>query len=282
LYHQFAQKIAAQPNVNLVTVEMAFGGRDHTLSSAPGKHIQVRGHNELWHKENLLNIGIQSLPHDWKYVAWLDADIAFARPDWAIETIHQLQHYHVVQMFSHAVDLGPNHEFQNVHKSFMFCYAHGIGDIPQRYGSIWHSGFAWAMRREAYDAVGGLIDTAILGAADRNIATALVGNVGISLPPGLTAGYRRPIERWQELAEQHIKRNVGYVPGTVIHDWHGKKADRKYKDRWQILIRNQFNPDTDLVRNYQGVMHLAGNKQQLRDDLRNYFRSRNEDSIDVS
>ena len=51
----------------------------------------------VWTKENLLNIGLARLPEDWKYVAWIDADIAFRQPGWAAETVQALQHYDVVQ-----------------------------------------------------------------------------------------------------------------------------------------------------------------------------------------
>ena len=34
----------------------------------------------------------------------------FARPDWVQETLHQLQIYKVVQMWSHSIDYGPEHQ----------------------------------------------------------------------------------------------------------------------------------------------------------------------------
>jgi hypothetical protein len=37
----------------------------------------------------------------------------------------------------------------------------------------------------------------------------------------------------------------------------------------------------DLYRDKHGVIHLRGNKPGLRDDLRTYFKSRNEDSVDL-
>ena len=43
-------------------------------------------------------------------------------------------------------------------------YIESDGKIPEkmeRY-DVWHSGFAWACTREAWDALGGLIDFAIL------------------------------------------------------------------------------------------------------------------------
>ena len=141
-----------------------------------------------------------------------------------------------------------------------------------------HPGYAWAATRHALTLVGGLIETAALGAGDHHMALALIGRVRKSVPGGISAGYLRPLLRWQDRAIQHIGQNIGYVPGTIEHTWHGSKDKRAYVDRWTILTRNGFDPDTDLVRNTWGVFELAGNKPELRRDIDRYFRARDEDS----
>jgi hypothetical protein len=308
LYRRFADHVV-KAGARLTTVEAAFGDRVHRISDDPRvTNIQLRTSSEIWLKENLINIGISRLPADWEYVAWVDADVAFARPDWAEETVHQLQHFAVVQMFSTAQDLSPSYVPFQTHKGFMFQYHQALTHPGQplrpctpytpekchmdetvaeayqrgartRY-EFWHPGFAWAARREAINDVGQLIDWALLGAADHHMALGLVGSAHLSLPGGISAGYRDGVMRWQEKAEEHIRRNVGYVDGMLNHYWHGKKRDRRYIERWDILIRNAFDPHTDLKRDHQGLWQLAGNKIRLRDDLRHYFRARNEDSID--
>ena len=77
---------------------------------------------------------------------------------------------------------------------------------------------------------------------------------------------------------RHIAGNIGHVPGTIEHSWHGSKAARGYQSRWGILTKHQFDPVADLKRNVWGVPELAGNKPELRRDLDRYFRSRNEDA----
>ena len=74
------------------------------------RYIGLRTKDELWLKENLINVGVQSLPHDWEQVCWLDSDVVFTRPNWAGECIQKLQHYKFLQMFSQAHDLAPNYE----------------------------------------------------------------------------------------------------------------------------------------------------------------------------
>lgn len=264
-------------------VEIAFGSRSHFSTGFESEHVtHYRSFEELWHKENMINLGISRLPDDWEYVAWVDADVHFARTDWVEETLNQLQHYMFVQMFEDAIDLGPDHQTLKVHKGFISCFARSASYKTGYHD--WHPGFAWAARREAIEAVGGLIDFAILGSGDRHMACALIGRADQSFSADLTAGYRNKVLQWQTLAERHIKHDVGFVPGTVLHDWHGKKIDRQYGTRWQILERNAFDPDTDIKRDSQGVWQLEvyePRQVQLRDDIRRYFRSRNEDSIDL-
>lgn len=99
----------------LYTVELALRNRHHEVTDHSNPfHIQLRSPDILWHKENLINIGISKLPENWEYVAWIDADVQFTRTDWAVETLHQLQIYKVVQMWSHSIDLGPDSEHNTV------------------------------------------------------------------------------------------------------------------------------------------------------------------------
>lgn len=278
LYKQF-EKMVTDAGAELYTIEAAMGNRPFAITEENNpRHIQLRTWSEIWHKENLINIAISRLPQDWEYVAWIDGDVAFARPDWVSETLNQLQHYHVVQMFSIAHDLNPNHESFQKHYGFVYSYLNNLKGNKDY--SNWHPGFAWAARKSAIDHLGGLIDYAILGAADRHMAFALAGRVHETIHSKINGGYAQELKLWEERAETYIKRNIGYVPGLLMHHWHGKKRDRRYKERWEILVSNNYDPDLDLKRDWQGLYILTDRNIKLRDDIRAYFRSRNEDSID--
>lgn len=299
LYREYAKRVHDSSAI-LHTCEIAFGQRHFEITDPRNPHhLQLRTHTEVWHKENALNVLIQHarrLYPDMKYVAWIDADIHFARPDWAQETLHQLQHYHWLQMFSHAQDLGPNGEpYGAVHPGFMWSYqnerptphdmpegwdwatnGHTVSDgvapadcyyptPPSPTGPIsWrftHPGFAWAARLNALDAVAGagygpLLDWAILGSADYHMATALVGHVEFSLANQMPGRYKELCWQWQGKAEKHIRRNVGCVSGMIFHGWHGKRAARLYDKRWKFLSVAKFNPDLDLKRDTQGLWQL--------------------------
>lgn len=264
--------------VDLTVVECAYGDRPFEFASTPGiRHVGVRANSLVWTKENLLNIGIARLPGDWKYVAWIDADIRFRKAGWASETVHALQQYDVVQPWSDCYDLGPDDDHVATHRSFARQYFDGAPIVAGPYAFA-HPGYAWAATRTALDHVGGLIETAALGAADHHMATAIAGSAHLSIHGKMTPGYRAPIEQWQARACHHIAGNLGYVPGTIEHTWHGPKASRRYIERWDVLARHAFDPGVDLKRNVWGVFELAGNKPALRREIDRYFRQRDEDS----
>lgn len=192
-------------------------------------------------------------------------------------------------------DVEAGHRLQT-HSGFAYMYQQNGGNPPggrscspyygvgQGRGIFWHPDFAWAARREAIDHLGGLIDFAVLGSADHHMAMALIGQAPRTLNKGLSSNYRAQVMDWQDLAERHIQRDIGFVDGTLLHHWHGKKRDRRYTDRWQILVEHKFDPRTDLKRDWQGLWQLRVESPRqicLRDSVRAYFRSRNEDSIDV-
>ncbi len=126
----------------IVLVEIGFNrrsfvfegsGLDGAAANCPilGDHrfrhrwLGYRTTDELWLKENAINLGVASLPHDWQQVCWLDSDVHFLRPNWVGECIHKLQHYSFLQMFSHARDLGPDYEML----SEDYPHANGLGFV---------------------------------------------------------------------------------------------------------------------------------------------------------
>lgn len=285
LHRQFEAQMLATKGVRLTTVECAYGERPWELAETPGiNRVRVRQFSMVWNKENCQNQALARLPEDAKYICTADADISWRKPEWAQETVQALQLYDVVQPWSHCYDLGPNDDhLEPVHHAFLKEWwggnpmTQGINakDSPYRFG---HCGFAWAWRRQALEWLGGFIDTAILGAGDHHMALALIGKAWTSLPGYISNGYAAPIYTWEKRALHHINFKLGFVHGTIEHAWHGRKEDRKYVDRWEIIKKHKFDPNVDLKRNTFGMWELVGNKPQLNRDLDAYFRQRNEDS----
>jgi hypothetical protein len=288
LFKEFAQHATAA-GARLWVVELAFGDRPFEITDAAHpQHHQFRTYDELWHKERMINEAVSRLPSDWEYVAWVDADVTFVNPDWVHETMQQLQHYMVVQMFTHAIDLGPNMEPTDVFESFAYSHVTGKQTLPKLngvgrsggsyyYAKHWHPGYGWAYRREAWDALGGMLDINIVGGGDHQMAYGLIGQISETIPAGSTATYTKMIKQWEKNASL-LKRDIGAVPGTLMHHFHGKKINRGYYNRWKILTDNKYDPITDLKNDWQQMLSLTGNKIALRDQLRAYFRGRNEDA----
>lgn len=282
LFHEFAQHVRDSGVIHFHVAELAQGSRKfHCTSPNNIYHTQLRSEDELWHKENLIDIAakkvFQNFP-DAEYIAWIDADIRFANPFWVDATIEELQTSHVAQLFSHAIDLGPRGESLHIHNGFLYSYWNQLARKPHYHN--WHPGYAWAMTRYAYDRVG-LITRAILGSGDRHMAMSFIGCGERSFNAGVTPAYKKMVLNYQKKCERYILRDVSYVPGTILHAWHGRKRDRQYQDRWQILVTNKYDPTSDVIEDSSGVLRLDDDRWELRDAIKRYFRSRNEDSIDL-
>lgn len=285
LFRKWIQEMEATPHVKLYLVELAFGDRNHEVtSSVCPNHLQLRTPHEIWHKENMINLGVEwLLPKHWRYMAWVDTDIHFRDPNWAQESLHQLQHYQVIQPWSQCADLGPQGQILQTHNSFGFIHSTGM---PQ--SAMWqknyhygHSGYAWACTRRFWNNLPnkGLIDFAILGSADHHMAWATIGRVGESMPGFVSCGYDRLAREWQRDAIHITKKRVGFVQGRIEHHFHGSKKKRYYRERWQILKDHHYDPEQDLAYDESGVTYLL-NKPELEHEIHKYFRSRHEDGID--
>lgn len=304
LVRNFVQHMV-ESGVSLTLVDHAFGERNHEFD----KHehllrgvnlVQVRGgaDQELWIKEALQKVGVSRLPEDWQYMAVIDADLNFQRSDWAMETLHMLQHHRVGQPWSHAIDLGPdgaplsNEHGHAVDRSFAAAWAVGDIEIDENYGRYTgrallatrpavkdtrnHFGFAWAFRRSAWSGIGGLPDWLVTGAADYFSALAFAG----TLVPGTytVEGGARRLQQFLDRCEEHVKQDIGVVPGLVHHGYHGSKVRRAYMERKHILIESKFDPDLHISYDWQGIPSLIGDNRILRDGLRRMNVMRNEDS----
>jgi hypothetical protein len=261
------------------------------------KYIGLRTKDELWLKENLINLAAAQLPHDWQQLCWLDSDVQFVRPNWVGECIHKLQHYSFLQMFSHARDLAPNYEMMPANyphadgRGFVDAFQKGTLEGNTTTGGYYgypgrvFPGLAWAATRKAWDDVGGLIDFAVWGGADWHMAHALIEKTQGMMRNDLHHDYKKLVMQWYYRCHTHIRRNVGVMEGTILHNWHGRKTDRGYNAKHELLAKVGFDPLRHLKRDSQGLYQLHDDRStafvQLRDLMRRIAKERDEDSDDT-
>lgn len=289
LAREWIKEMAVTKNVTLHVVEAAFGDRCLELKELCDElgvdFMSVRTNSEIWIKENMINIGMRSVLVRYptaKYLGWVDADVFFRDPNWAQETMHQLQHFPVVQPWSDCADLGFQGNILQHFKSFGIQHQRRVPKQKhpnQKEYQYAHSGFAWCCTRQFFEAIEGLMDFPILGSADHHMAFGMIGEVMDTVHGGMSDAFKRKAKEWEAKAMRACKREVGFVMGRIEHGFHGPKKRRYYRERWQILIDHAFNPDTDLVKDGQGVLQLVG-KPALEQAIRLYNRSRYEDSIE--
>ena len=270
----FIEFVERNKHLKLVAIEVL--GSNPLPMLPVWKHIRVKNNSVMWLKENLINVAVSHLPKNWKTVAWVDADIVFLNRNWVNDTKESLEFYDVVQLFQSAVNLGPRGETIKVDKSF--GYMHSRSGTPytsgDKYG-FWHPGYAWACTRSAWKQMGGLIDWAILGSADRHMALAWIGKSEESRPGNASENYKKMVYEFEQGCKGF---RLGNIDGTILHEWHGSLQNRKYKERWSILTDNYFDPVDDIGLTKDGVMQLTSKGRRLEKDLKDYFIGRKEDS----
>jgi hypothetical protein len=273
LAKEFIERVKDHPNIVLYKVEIAYPGQDHVLSDdSDQRSLSLRTESPIWHKEPMVNAGIKKLlPDNWNKVAWIDADIEFDNFHWVEDTLDTLDTYDIVQMFSHAMDMDYSGKAMSIWQGAAYQYHR---EIPKGTGfSYWHPGYAWACTRKAYDQMGGLYDKGVLGSGDDHMFKAWMGN-SESVPKGVSEGYKQCL---REYTERCKGLQIGYVPGVIKHYFHGSKKNRRYVERWDIIIKHNFDPKIHLEE--QDGLVVASDKvsKEFLSDIMMYFSQRNED-----
>ena len=276
LFVQFVNEIASVSGIRVVISE-AEGLTPLPRGLSVWSHMTFKTPSRIWIKENLVNLAVNRLPNSWKYMSWIDADLTFLNQNWVRDTIHELQTADVVQLWRSAVNLGAQGETLQVDRSFAYMFVDsGTPWIPTDKYGFWHSGYAWACTRKAYDQMGGLIDWAILGSGDRHMAMALAGLADKSCPGNIHPNYKVLLADFQKKMKNF---KTSYVDGTIVHHWHGAFANRRYKERWDILTKNQFDPFVDIGMEADGTVRLTKDGKRFEALLEEYFIGRKEDSL---
>jgi len=278
LFNEFIKRFEDEETyVNLFIVEMIYKDQKFIVTDKNNKkHLQLKTDTPIWHKENMINLGVKYLlPADYKAFAWIDADLEFESNTWALDTLKILNGCKdVVQLFSHAVDMNHDETSLNCFNSLGYSFAKEKPYITSGL-DYWHPGFAWAITRKAYEKMGGIYDKGVLGAGDAIMALAFVGKVNKMSNPKYHTDYNNSMKEFQERSRG---LRLGYVPCVIRHHYHGTKQNRKYVERSKIIITHLFSPLLHLTYDEKGILIPTKDFcEEFKKDIMNYFTERKED-----
>jgi len=280
LLREFVSRMEKNKHVELYIVELAYGDQVHQVTKENNiKHLQLRTTVPMWHKENMINLGVKYLlPSTYKAFAWIDSDIEFENSNWALDTLCILNgSKDIVQLFSHAVDMDKDKFAMSIHTSAGYNYDKGLGYIYASKNNInySHSGYAWAITRNSYENIGGLYDKFILGGSDTIMLLSLLGKEYKTIPENIIKNINDSIMPFKNKIK-NLK--FGYISGVIRHNFHGSIKNRKYSERWNILVKHNYSPNTYITYDKKGIL-IPTDKwpEQLSKDIYNYFSERNED-----
>ena len=278
LLKEFVKRIEnEEENINLFIVEMIYKNQKFIITDKNNKnHLQLKTDIPIWHKENMINLGVKYLlPKDYKAFAWIDADIEFESSTWAIDTLKILNGCKdIVQLFSHCIDMNYDETNLNIFNSFGYSYSKNK-KYTNRGLDYWHPGYAWAITRTAYEKIGGLYDKGVLGSGDNIMALSLINKCQFANNNNFHQDYNNSMLEFQNKVN---KLRLGYVPGVIRHYYHGSKQNRKYTERWKILMNHNYSPIEHLTYDDKGILIPTEKfSKEFKDDILNYFKERKED-----
>ncbi len=280
-YHIFRENFP----LPLITVELAY---DEPFALQEGDAdilVQLRGGAKLWQKERLLNIGFKHLPGSCTMVVWADADVLIDDPDWPAAIEESLDESPLVHPYTLVRYFTPVGLEESTKMSTIAAWKEG------RYPPRWQrglrseanhplsNGYVWAARRELIDKHG-LYDGCIVGGGDTACVCAAAGcPEDVVFFHQMVGNQATRYRQWAREFNKSVQGNIGVLPHSIDHLWHGTAGNRQYVNRHGRLKATGFDPTRDLQPAGNGAWDWASDNEKLHAFLEEYFRSRCEDAV---
>lgn len=282
-YFYFAEEMK-KAGVRLVTVECCFNGADFEIPKTTDVY-RLRGDSIMWQKERLVNYGVSMLPPECKYFAWIDCDVIFSDSRWPEMIVEKLQTADILQLFKKVYYLSPGLTKpdgskilalqgivwqQAIHKNWLKRRRNK--ELPF---SV--PGFAWAAKRSVFSDIG-IYDKNIVGSGDTFLVDCYFDSWDIhGFGQKFTTAMKEEMMQWCERLKEK-KPILDYLPIDIYHLWHGSMKNRRYMDRHDIILQNDFDPTKDIeLRN--NVYEWSTDKKEMHEAIRQYFFQRQEDVL---
>lgn len=284
-YRRFRRSL----NVPLAAVELAYGKSFELRADDADVLLQLRCRDVMWQKERLLNLALQSLPDECRYVAVLDCDVIMDSDDWGTRACELLEDYPVVQPFVRACDLdrdAADHSepFSRVVLTTPAVAVQLAQGVP--YQRMVHArgaprpaieGMASVVRRELLDAHG-FYDACIVGGGTRAMMSAAYGCFDdVPVNWRMNARQTEHYLAWARRYYAAVRGRIGYINGTIYHMWHGELPNRWSRRRHFGLTEFAFDPYSDIAIDESGAWRWSSEKLPMHRYVREYFESRRED-----
>lgn len=233
----------------------------------------------MWHKENLLNIGIKKLiDENFENIAWLDSDIVFENSFWVNDTIECLKENHVCQLFSIAEKIHHNHS--TFHPSAVRSWKETGNILPV--SQPYHTGYAWAAQSSILSQCN-LYDKSITGGADSliwlssfaqdyNFSELIASHPIFQLK---CKPYYFDFINWSKKWGSLVQSKVDYIYCNIKSLYHGNANEKQYISRYSILDKCKFDPSIDLIYNKEGALETKN--KFLSKQIHKYLLNRKED-----
>lgn len=194
----------------------------------------------MFHKENLLNLAAARIPKHYTKLCFVDADIVFSNPAWPQLVSASLESYDIVQPMDWCEFLD---QHDNVIQHETMAGKPPVAMLMRRNEEIrlnrYHCGFAWAFRREVFDALGGFYDRALSGSGDSAFTYAVAKSDSskccmrgyFDWAPTDSKYFLSPSYVEYRANAQRLNLSFGYVlNNTARHLYHGSTDVRGYGD----------------------------------------------------
>jgi len=231
--------------------------------------IRFKVKDIFWHKERALNLTAKILPKQYSKIIWVDADVIWFSKNWW-KKVSKLDEYNIIQPYSHCQNLNKNFSLDRKYKSQIYSviFYNKNTSKQMEYGA---PGGSMAYKREFFENIG-LYDRCIVGGGDYK---SIYSIFGLELPMR-DKSFDFKINEYANIIKKYIGNKYYYLDEIMYHLYHGRKFERQYSKRYQLIKNFNFY---DLCEEDENGLYKF--KSTVTNELKlkfiNYFKNRNED-----